>query len=73
MVSAPIKLGLIGAGPWGQVYIKAIDGIEGVQLAHLASRNPQKNSLVGPEVKISLDWQEVISDETLAENLPSSV
>jgi predicted dehydrogenase len=66
MVTAPIKLGLIGVGPWGRVYIKTIAGIDEVQLAHLASRNSNTASFVSSKVKISPDWRDVISDKTLA-------
>jgi predicted dehydrogenase len=66
MVSVPVKLGLIGAGPWGQIYIKTMISIDGVQLAHLASRSEDRSAFVGPDVKTSSDWQDVISDKTLA-------
>lgn len=65
MATAPLNLGLIGAGPWGKVYIKTIASLEGVRLAHLVSGSPDSKSLVDPDCKFSTDWRELISDETI--------
>ena len=42
-----LRLGLIGAGPWGRNFIRTIDGIDGVTLARLASRNPESAGIGG--------------------------
>jgi predicted dehydrogenase len=54
-----LRLGLIGAGPWGRNYIRTIAGLAGTQLARVASRNPQTRSLVPPGCEVSADWREV--------------
>ena len=66
MAPGPINLGLIGAGPWGKIYVKTIAGLADVRLAHLASGNPDSMSLVGSDCKISSDWRVLISDEDIS-------
>jgi predicted dehydrogenase len=66
VAGSPINLGLIGAGPWGKIYIKTIAGLEGVQLAHLASGNSDSKSLVDSDCKISTDWRELIADKIIS-------
>ncbi|MCH7935559.1 MAG: Gfo/Idh/MocA family oxidoreductase [Proteobacteria bacterium] len=60
-----LRLGLIGAGPWGRIYIRTIDGLDGVTLARLASRNPESPGLVGPGCEIHQDWREMIKTNDL--------
>lgn len=55
-----IRLGLIGAGPWGRNYIHTIRKMEGVRLTGLASRNPDSKSLVDDDCIIFKDWREVV-------------
>jgi|TARA_Y100000294_G_scaffold176811_1_gene200312 predicted dehydrogenase len=55
-----LRLGLIGAGPWGRNYIRTIDGLDGVTLFRLASRNPESAGFVGPRCEISNDWRALI-------------
>jgi len=57
---AIIRLGLIGAGPWGRNYIKTIKGLGGVTLSRLASRNPQSAGLVDGDCRVSEDWHDLI-------------
>ncbi len=56
---APLRLGLIGAGRWGRVYIRTIEGMSGLELALLCSSNPESKSLVSPSCRITSDWREV--------------
>ena len=60
-----LKLGLIGAGPWGRNYIATIAKINGIFLARLASSNPDSVKLVDPDCVISEKWEHVIDDENL--------
>lgn len=53
------RLGLIGAGRWGRIYIQTIAALDDVQLARLASRNPASPELVGPQCAVSVDWREL--------------
>lgn len=55
-----IRLGLIGAGPWGRRYIPTIDRLPGVQLSRLASRNPKSRRLVDDACKIHSHWRDVV-------------
>ena len=58
--SESINLGLIGAGPWGRNYIRTISDLDGVELTHLASRNPESPALAGTGCRISEDWREML-------------
>jgi predicted dehydrogenase len=61
----PIRLGLIGAGHWGRVYIKTLKRLDGFTLVRLASSNPKSSTLVHKECHISEDWKDVISADDL--------
>ena len=54
-----LRLGLIGAGRWGRVYIKTVRGIDDVVLTRLASANPASAALAGPQCRTTPDWREV--------------
>lgn len=56
-----IRLGLIGAGPWGRNYIKTIRALKGVALTRLASRNSESLTLAGSDCLISEDWRDLVS------------
>ncbi len=56
-----IRLGLIGAGPWGRNYINTIRALDGVALTRLASRNPESAALAGPDCEIITDWREMLT------------
>lgn len=56
---AVVRLGLIGAGRWGRIYIRTIAAIEGVTLVRVASRNPETRALVGAGCAIVEEWREV--------------
>jgi predicted dehydrogenase len=56
-----IRLGLIGAGRWGQNYIKTIANLKGVRLAVLATRNPRSRQLVSQDCLIFEDWRKAVN------------
>ncbi|MAE07105.1 MAG: hypothetical protein CMH76_12315 [Nitrospinae bacterium] len=56
-----IQLGLIGAGRWGRVYMNALDHMADVALSALASSNPQSHDLVGEDVALHEDWQDLLT------------
>ena len=60
-----VRLGLIGAGPWGRNYIKTVRDLEGVSLTRLASRNPEASQWVDENCKITTDWKIVASADDL--------
>ncbi|MBI4969605.1 MAG: Gfo/Idh/MocA family oxidoreductase [Rhodospirillales bacterium] len=54
-----IRLGLIGAGRWGRVYIESIKRLPELRLARVASRNPETAARVGPDTTVEPDWRAV--------------
>ena len=56
----PIRLGLIGAGRWGRVYMNTLKDMAGVALGALASSNPQSRELVDEDVALHEDWRGLI-------------
>lgn len=60
-----VRLGLVGAGRWGKNYISTIAGLDGVELARLASRNPASRDLVDPDCRISGSWRDLIEADDL--------
>ena len=62
---SPLKLGLVGAGYWGKVYIKTIERLAGFSLTRLASNNSESRNLVHEDCQISEKWQEVTGADDL--------
>jgi len=60
-----LRLGLIGAGRWGRIFIKAIDRLDGVRLHRLASTNPDSRALVGDDCAVVEDWRTVAAADDL--------
>lgn len=56
-----IQLGLIGAGRWGQAYIRTLANCDGISLCHIASRNPKTKSLAPNGCTVSTDWQSLVN------------
>lgn len=54
-----IRLGLIGAGRWGRVYIDTIKRLPGLHLARIASRNPETAAQAGERCTVEADWRAV--------------
>ena len=65
MNGGPLRLGLIGAGRWGRIYIKTLKRMDGFSLVRLASSNPDSRALVDKECLISEDWHDVTSADDL--------
>jgi predicted dehydrogenase len=57
--ATPLRLGLIGAGRWGKIYIKTLKRHDDFSLVRLASTNPESRALVHKGCHISEDWQDV--------------
>ena len=60
-----LRLGLIGAGPWGRNYIRTLAGCSGVRLARVASRNPQTAALVPRDCAVTPNWRTVVAAKDL--------
>jgi predicted dehydrogenase len=56
-----IRLGLLGAGNWGQRYIETIRGLSGMRLTAVSSRNPETASRVPSGCRVEADWQAVVA------------
>ena len=56
-----IRLGLIGAGRWGRVYMNTLADMAGVTLSALASSNPHSRNLVDEDVALHEDWHDLIN------------
>ena len=55
-----LRFGLVGAGPWGRNYLRAIAGLEGIALGWVASRNPETAGLVPAGCRVTPDWRELV-------------
>jgi len=55
-----LRLGLIGAGRWGRNYIRTINAMPDVQLAAVASSNPQTAEWVEPTTKVIAQWESLL-------------
>ena len=56
-----LRLGLIGAGRWGRIYIRSIASMENLALAAVASSNPQTEALLPPGCRQLGDWRALIA------------
>lgn len=59
-MTAPLRLGLVGAGRWGRNYLHTVAGIEGVALTRVSTRNPGISSLVPQACVTVATWREVV-------------
>ncbi len=64
----PARLGLIGAGRWGRLYVNTIKDIPEATLAAVASTNPTTPAYVGPQCAVFTRWQELL-DKTEIDGL----
>lgn len=60
-----MRIGLVGAGRWGKRYIETLKHVPGVQLAHLASGNPESIKLVPKGCRVTPNWREVAANRVL--------
>jgi predicted dehydrogenase len=56
-----IRLGLIGAGPWGRKVIATIRRLDGMELVRVASSNPETAGLVGSGCTVVPDWRDLVA------------
>jgi predicted dehydrogenase len=58
---AALRLGLVGAGRWGRIYIRTIGRLApDLVLARVASRNPDTAALLPADCVVSADWRELV-------------
>ena len=58
-----LRLALVGAGRWGQNYIKTLLHASGVSLAYVVSRNADTKSRVPDGCQVLPDWQLLLPQE----------
>lgn len=59
-----VRLGLIGVGRWGKVYIQTILSLgKRCRLTHLGTSKPQNASLVPSPVRVEPDWRRVVESD----------
>lgn len=59
-----VRLGLVGAGRWGQVYLRTIVALgDRCRLTHLGTSKPGNASLVPYPVRVERDWHRVVASE----------
>ncbi len=57
---APVRLGLVGAGRWGKIFIRTLAGASEVALVALASTNTASRELVSGETRLFNDWRAML-------------
>ncbi len=59
-----VRIGVIGAGRWGQVYLRTIAALgDRCRLTHLGTSKPQHASLVPYPVCVEADWHRVVESD----------
>lgn len=62
MMSGVVRLGLVGAGRWGRIYLRTIASMaDVVTLAAVASANPETATLVPQGCPVYRDWRELLA------------
>lgn len=61
-MSRPVRLGLIGAGRWGSVYLRTLQRLGGrFRVTHIAARHPERvRSQLPSGVVVHQDWRRVV-------------
>lgn len=57
---ADVRLALVGAGPWGLNIAHTVAAMKGVELAVVASRNPETAGRLAPATRVVRDWRDAI-------------
>lgn len=58
---ADVRLALVGAGPWGLNIAHTVAAMKGVELAVVASRNPETAGRLAPGACVVRDWRDAIN------------
>lgn len=60
-----VTLGLVGAGRWGSCYMSTLEGMEGIGLGLVVSRNPQTRQRVPADCEVTDDWRSAVDSGRL--------
>ena len=63
-MSAALRIGLVGAGPWGRNYLKALARRNDAAAVAVGSRNPETLALAGGNCRVHENWR-ALTDEKL--------
>lgn len=64
MALEPLRLGLIGAGRWGQVLLRSAAALpEIVRITHISVRNPERLASSAPGIAVTDDWKKLIASD----------
>ena len=55
-----LRLGLIGAGRWGKIYLKTLQARSDIDLVAVNSNNPETSSLVPIDCELYNDWRALL-------------
>ncbi|MBI2093633.1 MAG: Gfo/Idh/MocA family oxidoreductase [Candidatus Omnitrophica bacterium] len=59
-----LRVGLIGAGCWGQVYLRTLAPLRSrCRVTHLCTRFPKRAAILGYPVEVVSDWKKLIRSE----------
>ena len=61
----PLRLGLVGAGPWGRNIIKTLERLDGLTLSHLVTRRAGNRALLDDGCAIVDDVRAILSPDLL--------
>tara|TARA_B100001248_G_C27327522_1_gene429753 strand:- start:178 stop:1134 length:957 start_codon:yes stop_codon:yes gene_type:complete len=65
-MSPNIRLGLIGAGKWGENYIKTIESIKNIELIRIACKSSISDKrIIFPSHSFTENWEEVVSSKEI--------
>ena len=63
-MAGAVRLGLIGVGRWGRVYLRTIAALgERCRVTHLAASTPPSASLVPYPVRVERDWHRLVASD----------
>lgn len=63
--SSPVRLGVVGAGRWGKICLRALSAMPAADVTAVASGNPETAALVPPGCRVVPDWRELIGSAGL--------
>lgn len=61
MTNQPVRLAVVGAGPWGRNIIRTIASVPGAQLCRLVTSQDRGSLDIAEDCIISTDWRELLS------------
>ncbi|MBI2235915.1 MAG: Gfo/Idh/MocA family oxidoreductase [Magnetospirillum sp.] len=60
-MSGSVRLGLVGAGRWGRIFVRTLGAVPGVELAAVASSNPETEALLPAGTALFPHWRAMLA------------